>query len=145
MMERISALERSVQQQADEILILRSALSDALRRLTTVEQPPAQPPQTPTQVASHHHQQVSQNYHSTPSRTIRRHEGKLSRRTYSSDGIHRMNTPSPSPSSGRLTPAKPMKKWPSFSPGDHHSSMNGGGIGGNSGVGGSFGGLTHSR
>ncbi|CAD5120607.1 unnamed protein product [Dimorphilus gyrociliatus] len=115
-MDRLSSVERLLQQQADDILLLRSALSDAIRRLTNVEQPL---PQTSNQVS----QQVPHHYQPTPTRTAKRQEGKLSRRTFSSDGIHRM-TSSPSPSSGRLTPAKLTKKWPSFSPSDH-TPMNG--------------------
>ena len=35
--DRVSALEKNVQQHEDEILCLKSALSDALRRLSAVE------------------------------------------------------------------------------------------------------------
>ncbi|CAD5114465.1 unnamed protein product [Dimorphilus gyrociliatus] len=116
MMDRLLTVERKVQQQADEIQVLKSSLADALRRLANVEH-------HPTSISSSSQMMMSSRT-STPVKMTRKAEPRLSKRTVSTDGIHR-TTPSPTPSKGMFGKSLNMRKWPSVPHGEQAHNANG--------------------
>lgn len=115
-MDRLLTVERKVQQQADEIQVLKSSLADALRRLANVEQHPATLATTS--------QMITTSRTSTPVKGARKVEHKLTKKTTSSDGIHR-TTPSPTPGKGVPGKSLNMRKWPSVPHGEQTHNANG--------------------
>lgn len=112
--DRVSSLEKKVQQQDDEIVCLKSALSDAIRRLAALESAPNSA-RAANALPSRPAIKVAARTGTTPSTGKDSGQSSSPRPSVSNHQIPRQPSPSPGkgPTRSAFQSPAPMKKWPS--------------------------------